>query len=52
MAVFAGAALVRLVCPHCGEVQARARKKKTERYACRRCHRRFTLTEGSRKRRR
>jgi transposase-like protein len=50
MAIFSATSLVRLVCPHCGEVQARAKKKRFERYACRRCHKRFTLAEGSKKR--
>lgn len=33
----ARAALVRLVCPSCGEIQARAREKKGTVYACRKC---------------
>jgi transposase-like protein len=51
MAVFTGAAfgaLIRLACPHCHLVQARARKPRSERYACRRCRRRFTREQGER----
>ena len=49
MSIFVGGAhgaLVKLKCPHCGEVQARARKPQGGVYACRRCHRRFARTEG------
>jgi transposase-like protein len=38
--------LIRLVCPHCGEVQSRARKPPKERYACRKCRKRFTREQG------
>jgi hypothetical protein len=41
-----GASLLRLTCPRCGEVQARARKLSREPYDCRRCHERFTREEG------
>jgi len=40
MIVVSGASqgvVVRLQCPKCGEVQARARKPRGARYACRRC---------------
>jgi transposase-like protein len=40
------AALIKLACPHCAEVQARARKARGERYRCRKCHRLFTRAEG------
>lgn len=33
----ARAALIRLVCPSCGEIQARAREKKGTTYLCRKC---------------
>ena len=48
--VFVGGALgtlIKLVCPHCGQVQARARKPARSDYACRRCRRRFTLAQGT-----
>jgi DNA-directed RNA polymerase subunit RPC12/RpoP len=50
MALYAGGAigtLIKLVCPHCGEVQARARKLPKKEYACRRCHRRFTADQAA-----
>jgi len=40
------ATVVKLACPHCGEVQARARKPKGERYRCRNCCRLFTREQG------
>jgi transposase-like protein len=49
MVIFASGAagvLIRLVCPHCGEVQSRARKPPRERYACRKCRKRFTREQG------
>ncbi|HTQ03970.1 MAG TPA: hypothetical protein VMI54_08935 [Polyangiaceae bacterium] len=51
MALFTGGAqgaLVRLRCPSCGEVQARARKPGggTVKYRCRRCYKLFTREEG------
>jgi len=49
MAIFTGGALgtlVRLTCPKCGEVQARARKRGRQEYDCRVCHHRFTAAEG------
>jgi transposase-like protein len=46
LGVAASAALIRLACPHCGTVQARARKPKGERYRCRKCHHLFTRDEG------
>jgi hypothetical protein len=42
----AAAALIKLACPHCGEVQARPRKPKGERYRCRKCHHLFTREQG------
>ena len=39
-------ALVRLVCPHCGKAQLRGRKPDEERYACRKCRKRFTREQG------
>ena len=33
--------LIRLECPFCGEVQARAREPEGTLYACRRCHKQF-----------
>jgi transposase-like protein len=39
-------ALIRLVCPHCGEIQARARKPEGRRYACRKCRKRFRREQG------
>lgn len=49
MAIFAGAsagAVVRLRCPQCGEVQARARGPKDTVYTCRNCRRSFTRDEA------
>jgi rubredoxin len=49
MAIFAGAsagAVIQLCCPHCGEVQARARAPKATVYACRKCGHPFTREEG------
>lgn len=36
------ATLIRLVCPRCGEIQARARQPAGARYACRACHHGFS----------
>jgi transposase-like protein len=47
----ARAALVKLACPHCGKVQARARKPLHERYRCRYCHKLFTREEGEKQER-
>lgn len=47
---FYGAVLgtfVRLTCPHCGEVQVRARRPPTTRVECRKCHRDFALSDGA-----
>ncbi|MBK7583063.1 MAG: hypothetical protein IPI67_23055 [Myxococcales bacterium] len=47
--IFVGGAMggmIRLACPHCGEIQARGRKPKGSVYACRKCRRRFTREEG------
>ena len=44
-AIFSGgvlAAMVRLVCPHCREVQVRARKRRRAVYVCRKCRKHFT----------
>jgi hypothetical protein len=52
MAIFTGGALgtlIRLTCPNCGEVQARARKRDRHKYDCRVCHRRFSAAEGQAK---
>lgn len=49
LAIFIGGAmgaLLRLVCPHCGEVQVRGRKPKRSVYACRSCKKRFTRERG------
>jgi transposase-like protein len=51
MAVFTGGAqgaLVRLRCPRCGEIQARARKPggASVKYRCRACHTTFTRGAG------
>ncbi len=49
MAIFWSAtagAIIQLTCPHCGELQARARKPKGSRYACRKCRKRFTREQG------
>ncbi|HEU4407038.1 MAG TPA: hypothetical protein VFS43_17350 [Polyangiaceae bacterium] len=40
-AAVSSAALIRLVCPRCGEVQARARQPAGARYACRACRHTF-----------
>lgn len=51
-AIFVGGAmggLVRVVCPHCGEVQARARKPPGGVYACRRCRKRFKADKSEKK---
>jgi len=42
----AAAALIQLRCPHCGAVQARQRKPKGSRYACKVCKKRFVREEG------
>ena len=42
----AGAALVRLRCPKCAEVQARSREPEGTVYACRKCGESFTREEG------
>jgi transposase-like protein len=52
LASSARSAIVALRCPACGHVQARARKKRGERYACKSCHRLFTLEEGQQQSRR
>jgi predicted SprT family Zn-dependent metalloprotease len=39
----ARAAIVRLVCPKCGEVQARARRPRGATYPCRKCAAPLTL---------
>lgn len=47
--IFASAsvgAIVRMTCPHCGEVQARARASEEATYECRRCGKPFTAAEG------
>lgn len=38
--------MVLVVCPACGEAQARAAEVEGDAYACRACHRRFTKAEG------
>jgi len=51
MGIYVGGALgalLRLTCPHCHEVQARARKPRGSVYACRRCHKRFSREDGER----
>jgi len=40
------AAIVVVRCPHCGEVQARARAPEGHAYACRACGASFTRSEG------
>lgn len=42
----AAAALVRLRCPKCGELQARARLPEAATYECRKCGATFTQAEG------
>jgi transposase-like protein len=42
----AAASLIRLRCPHCDAVQARPRKPKGSRYACKVCRKRFVREEG------
>lgn len=52
MPIFGGAsagAVVKLRCPKCGEVQARARAPKGTTYECRKCGHPFTREEGSEK---
>lgn len=47
MPIFGGAsrgAVIKLRCPHCREVQARARGSK--KYTCRKCKKPFTREEG------
>jgi transposase-like protein len=47
MSMFGGAsrgAIVKLRCPHCREIQARARGQK--KYTCRKCKKVFTREEG------
>jgi ribosomal protein L37AE/L43A len=49
MPIFASAsmgAVVRLTCPRCGEVQARARASESATYECRKCGVPFTGREG------
>ena len=41
-----GGTVIRMRCPRCGEVQARARKPLGSRYRCRKCHALFTKEEG------
>ena len=43
----AAGALVKLRCPKCGTVQARARGPEETPYACRECHASFTRAEGT-----
>jgi predicted RNA-binding Zn-ribbon protein involved in translation (DUF1610 family) len=43
------AAVVKLTCPKCGEVQARALGAEDEAYACRNCGKVFTRSEGERR---
>lgn len=48
MAIFSGAsrgAVVRMRCPHCGKVQARARGAKD--YECKACGKSFTAAQGN-----
>jgi transposase-like protein len=47
--IFAAAsrgAVVRMTCPHCGEIQARARAGDDATYTCRKCGETFTAAEG------
>jgi len=47
--IFSGAsagAVLRLQCPRCSEVQARARAPEDSSYACRKCGERFTRKQG------
>jgi len=47
--IFAGAsagAVLRLQCPKCSEVQARARVPEPASYACRKCGEQFTRRQG------
>jgi transposase-like protein len=49
VAIFSGGTvgtILKLACPHCGEPQVRSRKPAGEKYACRRCHRRFSREQG------
>jgi transposase-like protein len=43
----AAGALVKLRCPKCGTVQARARGPEGTTYACRECHASFTRETGA-----
>ena len=43
------AAVVKLTCPKCGEVQARALGSEDDQYACRNCGNTFTRAEGERR---
>jgi transposase-like protein len=47
-AIFVGGAMgmIKLVCPHCQELQVRGHKPKHSVYACRKCRKRFTREEG------
>ena len=51
-AAFLQSGIIRLVCPHCKEVQARWRKPKQTRYRCLRCKRYFTRPETDKVRKR
>ena len=49
MTIFVGGALggmIKLVCPHCHELQVRGRKPRRSVYACRKCRKRFTREQG------
>ena len=49
--IFGGAsraAIVRVTCPSCGEVQARARGPQGTQYACRKCGATFSDADGVR----
>ncbi len=39
-------AIIKLACPHCSEMQLRARAHHGGRYRCRRCNKLFTKEEG------
>jgi transposase-like protein len=43
------ATVIELKCPHCGFLQARARKPARSIYACKKCHKRFTREQGAKK---
>ncbi len=40
-------AVIKLQCPKCGEVQARARRDRDARYACRRCGEQLEVRRGA-----